>query len=213
MFKRIAFAAAAAAMFGSIFANLGEASETSFPSASYAAVGAATSVPYGWVDFCGRRPEEGSIGKSEARDIRLTKKSWAEWNRINKLANDAIEPITNLEHWGTTVDHWDYPIDGKGDCKVYALYKRKLLIEQGFPRQALLMTIVRDLDGEGHAILTVKTDHGEFVLDNLTDEIRPWDATGYRFVKRQAQEDPNVWLDLGGAQGVSTAAARNARGG
>ena len=52
------------------------------------------------------------------------------------------------------------------------------------------MTIVRDLDGEGHAILTVKTDHGEFVLDNLTDEIRPWDATGYRFVKRQAQNDP-----------------------
>ena len=46
------------------------------------------------------------------------------------------------------------------------------------------MTIVRDLDGEGHAILTVKTDHGEFVLDNLTDEIRPWDATGYTF--RQA---------------------------
>ena len=75
------------------------------------------------------------------------------------------------------------------------------------------MTIVRDLDGEGHAILTIKTDHGEFVLDNLTDEIRPWDATGYRFVKRQAQEDPNVWLDLGGAQGVSTATVRNARGG
>ena len=134
-------------------------------------------------------------------------------NRINKLANEAIEPITNLEHWGTTVDHWDYPVDGKGDCKVYALYKRKLLIEQGFPRQALLMTIVRDLDGEGHAILTVKTDHGEFVLDNLTDEIRPWDATGYRFVKRQAQEDPNVWLDLGGSKGVSAATASNASGG
>ena len=109
------------------------------------------------------------------------------------------------------VDHWDYPIDGKGDCKVYALYKRKLLIEQGFPRQALLMTIVRDLDGEGHAILTVKTDRGEFVLDNLTDEIRPWDATGYRYVKRQSQDDPNVWLDLGGAQGVSAATAGSAR--
>jgi predicted transglutaminase-like cysteine proteinase len=213
MFKRIAFAAAAAAMFGSIFANFGEASETSIPTASYVAVGAATSVPYGWIDFCGRRPEECSLGKLDARDIRLTKKSWAELNRVNSFANDAIEPITNLEHWGTTVDHWDYPIDGKGDCKVFALYKRKLLIEQGFPRQALLMTIVRDLDGEGHAILTVKTDHGEFVLDNLTDEIRPWDATGYRFVKRQAQDDPNVWLELGGARGVSAATARNASGG
>jgi predicted transglutaminase-like cysteine proteinase len=126
---------------------------------------------------------------------------------VNKRVNELIEPITNLEHWGTMVDHWDYPIDGKGDCKVYALYKRKLLVEQGFPRQALLMTIVRDLDGEGHAILTVKTDRGEFVLDNLSDQVRPWDATGYSFVKRQAQDDPNVWLDLGGARGVSATTA------
>ena len=36
------------------------------------------------------------------------------------------------------------------------------------------MTIVRDQDGEGHAVLTVKTDRGDFVLDNLTDEILPW---------------------------------------
>jgi predicted transglutaminase-like cysteine proteinase len=137
----------------------------------------------------------------------LSKKNWTTLQRVNKRVNELIEPITNLEHWGTMVDHWDYPIDGKGDCKVYALYKRKLLVEQGFPRQALLMTIVRDLDGEGHAILTVKTDRGEFVLDNLSDQVRPWDATGYSFVKRQAQDDPNVWLDLGGARGVSAATA------
>ena len=66
------------------------------------------------------------------------------------------------------------------------------------------MTIVRDLNGEGHAILTVKTDRGEFVLDNLRDEILPWDETGYRFIKRQAQDDPNVWLDLRGANGASS---------
>jgi predicted transglutaminase-like cysteine proteinase len=84
------------------------------------------------------------------------------------------------------------------------LFKRKQLIEQGFPRQALLMTIVRDAAGEGHAILTVKTDHGEFVLDNLRDEILPWNASGYRFIKRQAQDDPNAWLDLRGANGASS---------
>ena len=59
------------------------------------------------------------------------------------------------------LDHWDYPTDGKGDCKIYALWKRKLLIDMGLPRQALLMTIVRDLEGEGHTILTVKTDRGD----------------------------------------------------
>jgi predicted transglutaminase-like cysteine proteinase len=101
-----------------------------------------------------------------------------------------------LEHWGTIIDHWDYPTDGKGDCKIYALEKRRLLIEKGIPRQALLMTIVRDRNGMGHAILTVKTDKGDLILDNLTDEVLPWEATGYRFVKRQSQEDPNVWVSI-----------------
>ena len=196
MFKRIAFAAAAATVFGVAFASLVEASETSAPVSTYAPIGHVTSVPYGWVDFCGRRPEECSLGKLSPVDVRLNKKTWTALQHVNKRVNELIEPITNLEHWGTMVDHWDYPIDGKGDCKVYALYKRKLLVEQGFPRQALLMTIVRDLQDEGHTILTVKTNRGEFVLDNLSDEIRAWDATGYRFVKRQSQEDPNVWVGL-----------------
>jgi predicted transglutaminase-like cysteine proteinase len=213
MFKTIASAFAAAVVFGIAFASLGVASEPDVPQASYAGVGQATSVPYGWVDFCGRRPEECTLGKLQPVDIKLNKKTWAILNKVNRVANGAIEPVTNLEHWGTMVDHWDYPIDGKGDCKVYALYKRKLLVEAGFPRQALLMTVVRDLDGEGHAILTVKTDRGEFVLDNLSDEIRPWDATGYRYVKRQSQSDPNVWLDLGNVKGVSSAAAAMATGG
>jgi predicted transglutaminase-like cysteine proteinase len=165
--------------------------------ASYAAIGSETSVPYGWVDFCSRRPEECNVERLPAVDARLTIRSLSVLDRINRQVNAAIQPISNFDHWGTMLDHWDYPVDGKGDCKIYALYKRKLLREEGFPRQALLMTIVRDLEGEGHAILTVKTDRGEFVLDNLSDEIRPWNATGYRFVKRQSQEDPNLWLAIG----------------
>jgi len=213
MFKSIAIAALAATLFGAAFASFGEASETGLPKASYAAVGAATSVPYGWVDFCGRRPEECNLGALKPLDVRLTKASWSQLRHINAQVNDAIEPMTNLAHWGTKLDHWDYPVDGKGDCKVYALYKRKLLIAAGFPRQALLMTVVRDLEGEGHAILTVKTNRGEFVLDNLTDDIRPWDATGYTYLKRQAQDDPNTWLDLGGVRGAPSVAAAQTDGG
>ena len=179
------------------------AAEARVAQASYAAVGPETSVPYGWVDFCGRRPEECSVERLPAVDVKLTDATWAQLDKLNRAVNAEIVPISNFDHWGTMLDHWDYPVDGKGDCKIYALYKRKLLIEMGFPRQALLMTIVRDLDGEGHAILTVKTDHGEFTLDNLSQDIRPWSATGYRFVKRQSQEDPNVWLSIGGAAKVA----------
>jgi predicted transglutaminase-like cysteine proteinase len=209
MFKSLLSAAVAAVLFGAAFAGLSQASETTLPKASYAAVGQSTSVPYGWVDFCGRRPEECALGKLKPLDLRMTKTTWALLNRVNRQVNAAIEPITNLAHWGTMLDHWDYPVDGKGDCKVYALYKRKLLVDAGFPRQALLMTVVKDLEGEGHAILTVKTDHGDFVLDNLSDDIRPWDATGYTYIKRQAQDDPNVWLDMGAVRGVASAAAES----
>jgi predicted transglutaminase-like cysteine proteinase len=80
--------------------------------------------------------------------------------------------------------------------------KRKILIQLGFPRQARLMTIVKDRRDEGHAILTIRTDKGEFVLDNLNGEIKPWTATGYRFLERQSQEDPNVWLTIGAPQGA-----------
>jgi len=213
MCKSVAAAAFGAVLFAAAFASFGHASEARLPQSSYAAVGASTSVPYGWVDFCGRRPEECNLGKMKPLDVRLTKASWSQLNHVNKSVNGAIEPMTNLAHWGTTLDHWDYPVDGKGDCKVYALYKRKLLIEAGFPRQALLMTVVRDLEGEGHAILTVKTDRGEFVLDNLSDDIRPWDATGYTYLKRQAQDDPNVWLDLGGVRNAPGVANAESAGG
>lgn len=209
MLKTFLAAAVAAALMGAAFANFSQASEAPPPTGSYAAVGGATSVPYGWIDFCGRRPEECELGKLKPLDVRLTKSAFAQLDRVNRSVNAAIEPITNLAHWGTLLDHWDYPVDGKGDCKVYALYKRKMLIDAGFPRQALLMTVVKDLEGEGHAILTVKTDRGEFVLDNLSNDIRAWDATGYTYVKRQAQDDPNVWLDLGGVRGVRMASAQH----
>lgn len=183
-------------LLGGTFAA-GFAAQAGEPTATYAAIGAPTSIPYGWVDFCGREPQECNQPVLPARDVNLTAETWQLLNRVNRDVNAAIEPVSNFAHWGTMLDHWDYPKDGKGDCKVYALEKRRRLIEEGFPRQALLMTVVKDLNDEGHAILTVKTNRGEFILDNLTDAIRPWSATGYQYLKRQSQEDPNVWVAIG----------------
>ena len=166
------------------------------PSATFATVGDETAIPYGWVDFCSRQPQECAQEALPAEDLVLTPKTWKLLRAVTKRVNAAIEPVSNLDHWGTLADHWDYPVDGKGDCKIYALEKRRQLIAAGVPRQALLMTIVRDHDNMGHAILTVRTDRGDFILDNLTDAVLPWAETGYRFVKRQSQEDPNVWLSL-----------------
>ena len=167
------------------------------PRASYASVGEPTSVPYGWVDFCNREHAECVGPVLPALDINLTNATLAKLDHINRMVNQAIQPVTNLEHWGTMLDHWDYPLDGKGDCEDYALMKRKILIDRGFPRQALLITVVRDEQNEGHAILTVKTNSGEYILDNLNDDVKPVSRVPYRLVKRQSQEDPNVWVALG----------------
>lgn len=167
----------------------------SLPSATFAPTGGATSIPYGWVDFCRR-----NAGECEAhdtvRDIRLTAKTLKTIAAVNKWVNGNIEPLSDMAHWGVA-DHWDYPDDGRGDCEDYLLLKRKHLVEAGFPASALLVTVVKDKKGEGHAVLTVKTDRGEFILDNMTDKIVSWDKTGYRFVKRQSQEAPNVWVTIG----------------
>jgi predicted transglutaminase-like cysteine proteinase len=143
------------------------------------------------------------VAAMPAADIKLTAQKLSILKRVNQKANSSIKPVSNFDHWGTMEDHWDYPVDGKGDCKIYALYKRKLLLQAGFPRQALLMTVVRDLNNEGHTILTVKTDKGDLVLDNLVDEIRPWNATGYYFLKRQSQQNPNTWVSINQRGGTS----------
>ncbi|MGA2638709.1 transglutaminase-like cysteine peptidase [Methylocella sp.] len=154
-----------------------------------------TRVPFGWADFCRRYQGECDAGPLQPVDIVAAAKTMKELERVNKWVNSHIQPITDLEHQGV-ISQWDYPTDGKGDCDEFALLKRKILLEEGFPRQALLMTIVKAGD-EGHAILTVTTTAGDYVLDNLTDEMKLWDRTGYRFVKRQAQSDQNVWLQIG----------------
>ncbi len=172
------------------------ATEAADGGATYIAVGGTTLVPYGWVDFCQRYRGECDSGPAQALDVRSNPDTMKRIRQINAWVNGNVKPMSDMEHWGV-VDRWDYPSDGYGDCEDYALLKRRLLINEGFPRQGLLMTVVKDEKGEGHAILTVKTNKGEYVLDNLDDEVRPWNKTRYRFVKRQSQTDENVWVDLG----------------
>jgi predicted transglutaminase-like cysteine proteinase len=174
----------------------------------FVAVGATTRPPIGWLEFCAEHARECDVKVIEPRDVVLTAKAWKDLVRINKSVNETIKPITDLEHWGI-VERWNYPDDGYGDCEDYVLLKRRALMQAGWPRQALLITIVRDKRGDGHAVLTVKTDKGEFALDNQNAEVLLWSDTGYRFVKRQSQSDPNVWIALGDTRpATATATSR-----
>jgi predicted transglutaminase-like cysteine proteinase len=162
----------------------------------FISIGETARSPIGWVEFCIEYDPECKTKPSAPRDVVLSTQAWKELDRVNLWTNSHIKPMTDMDHWGV-VERWNYPDDGYGDCEDYALLKRKMLMQAGWPREALLMTVVRDLHGDGHAVLTVKTDKGEYILDNQRDEILLWSDTGYRFVKRQSQSDPNLWVSLG----------------
>ena len=172
----------------------------------FVSVGENARPPIGWVEFCTEQPAECAGAPTTPRDVVLTAKVWKDLVRINKWVNDSIKPITDLEHWGV-VEKWSYPDDGYGDCEDYVLLKRRMLMQAGWPREALLITVVRDRKGEGHAVLTVKTDKGEFILDNQNQDILHWVDTGYRFVKRQSQVNQNIWVSLGDSRPAPATAA------
>jgi predicted transglutaminase-like cysteine proteinase len=174
----------------------------------YISTGDVTRPPVGWVDFCAEHTFECKVAPTAPRDVVLTNKTWTDLVRINKWVNEHVKPMTDMDHWGV-VEKWSYPDDGYGDCEDYALLKRRMLTEAGWPREALLMTVVRERSGDGHAVLTVKTDKGEFILDNQEEKILLWSETSYRYVKRQSQADPNRWVSLGDPRPtVATASSR-----
>ena len=152
-------------------------------------VGHETAAPFGHVDFCTRLSGEcvEDTGAT-ATALRLSK------SRVNREANQAIRPITDLDLYQTK-ELWTYP-DEAGDCEDFALLKRRQLIAAGWPRSALLLTVAYDTKDNAHAVLIAATDRGDYVLDNRTDDVLPWMMTNYRWSMRQSAANETVWLRL-----------------
>jgi len=148
-----------------------------------------------WMAFCEQQPDECAIDASEPAELKLSRDSWSTLSDVNERVNRTILAVTDQEHWGA-VDRWDYPDDGLGDCEDIQLLKRRLLVQAGLPRRALRMTVVVDEQGEGHAVLMARTDHGDFILDNKRNAVLAWQQTGYQYVKREGDGSP-AWVWLG----------------
>jgi predicted transglutaminase-like cysteine proteinase len=151
-----------------------------------------TSAPVGFIQFC-RTNMPDCVGASPTPPkVTLTRAKWEELIRINTDVNTRIEPVTDMDNYGVP-EWWAYPDNGKGDCEDYALLKRKLLMNRGWPVGALLMTVVRDQNNDGHAVLTVRTDRGDLILDNQNPQVLIWSETAYQYVKRQSPTDVSHW--------------------
>lgn len=150
--------------------------------------------PYGFVRFCEMQSD--ACAPQHIVDIRFqpTPESLSELDEVNRNINRAIAPATDNDIYGVS-EYWTIPVD-RGDCEDYALLKQRVLAERGWPMSALLITVVRDEKGEGHAVLTVRTALGDYVLDNKVDEVKIWNSTGYQFLMRQSYIDPRVWVSL-----------------
>jgi predicted transglutaminase-like cysteine proteinase len=156
--------------------------------------GAGTNPPVGYTDFCRRFPAECAGHGSDTAEL-LNEQTWRDLQEVNTLVNRIVQPATDQEVYHRD-EVWTLP-QTYGDCEDYVLLKRKWLVERGWPTSSLLVTVVFDEVGDGHAVLLARTSRGDFVLDNKTDRLRRWYETAYRFVKRQSTEDPNRWVSIG----------------
>jgi predicted transglutaminase-like cysteine proteinase len=157
-------------------------------------ISSTTSAPIGHVRFCNRHPAECAVRNAYAPMVRLTSKRFDQLTTINDFVNQSVRPVTDQDLY-RVAEHWTYP-NTSGDCEDYALLKRRQLIQRGWPAGALMITVVRETNGNGHAVLTVRTDKGDLILDNLRAGVTHWYKTPYRFLKRQSGTHSGRWMAI-----------------
>lgn len=154
----------------------------------------ATNQPIGHYEFCKSYSDECGPSGADDGPLKLTQENWKTILNVNYSANTEYAPLTDMEIYGVE-EKWTYP-DLAADCEDYVLIKRKHLIEKGISPANLLITVVLQPNGEGHAVLTVRTDRGDFVLDNMRNKVLLWSETEYRYLKRQSSTNAGKWVKL-----------------
>ena len=161
---------------------------------AFMAVTGKTAQPIGHHEFCQVYAAECAVHSKSRVHVRLDQVRLNELNAVNRAVNTGIRPETDKDLFGRP-EVWEFP-DGSGDCEDFVLLKRKDLMARGWPAAALLITVVRQTNGDGHAVLTVTTNRGDLVLDNLDPQVKLWSETSYRYLKRQSEYDSGAWVAI-----------------
>lgn len=161
----------------------------------FMAMDASVKPPLGHVQFCKEHWRECEGETNAPVVVKLTEARWNELIALNRDVNLRIRPITDEEQFGTQ-EYWTYPVRDAGDCEEYVLEKQRELIAAGWPKSALLITVAKDVNNAGHAVLTVRTDQGDMILDNQIEAVLPWYSTPYRYIKRQSTRAPAKWTGI-----------------
>lgn len=159
---------------------------------SWLKTGKETSRPYGHVDYCARHTSD---CRSRSAASALPPARLAVLSKVNVSVNRAIKPVADRKAFGRK-EYWTGRTR-KGDCEDYALAKRAKLMGRGFKSSQLLLTMGHN-GREAHTVLVVRTRDGDFVLDNLYDEVKPVRSARMSFRKIQAPEHGGRWLKITG---------------
>jgi predicted transglutaminase-like cysteine proteinase len=159
--------------------------------------GQTTTPPPGFIGLCMQHSEVcASTPEGTAAKLALNDQNRDTLVSVNDKFNREIAYKTDMQNFGMK-NVWNLnAIGGSGDCKDYALAKQQALIAAGLPREALRLAIVKTPKNELHAVLTVNTDKGDFVLDSINPVIMPWSNTGYSWLSRQSANNPLQWLQV-----------------
>lgn len=165
----------------------------SAPLVNYISEKKRTMAPLAHVMFCARNPSECTV-QGTASQISLSAFADRQMQSVNSAVNRSIRPI-NDRGARDGGDVWQVNVTS-GDCEDFALTKRDHLIAMGWSSKALRIAVAKTSSGEGHAVLVVRTDQGDMILDNRTNVIKIWKDTDLRWVMIQSGENPRVWYEL-----------------
>lgn len=192
-------------------AGAARAAPAQAPARAFLVEGRATLPPMAYLRFCKTYPGEcaAPIGdapapgpgepREERQDERLAERL-SELRRVNRQANTRIRPVVRLPGAPWLLEA------ASGDCNTYAVQKRHALLKAGWPPAALSLAVVITSMGEGHLVLVARTGAGDLVLDNLHNDVRPWNATGYAWRKIQSARDASNWVDVAADRSVAALA-------
>jgi predicted transglutaminase-like cysteine proteinase len=128
----------------------------------------------------------------------LSRESIAVIEGVNRQVNGSLASASDWKIYGRR-DYWAMPLSRPGrvtagDCEDFVMEKRHRLLAAGFPMAQLSIALLRTGWGETHAVLLVETDEGALVLDNRSNEVRPWWRLRERWIMRQSPDNPAAWV-------------------
>ncbi|KQS80554.1 hypothetical protein ASG25_02935 [Rhizobium sp. Leaf384] len=155
-------------------------------------------APIAFLMFCKHYAAQ-CTADGDASKVTMTADVYAQMVAVNKAVNRKIVP-------DAAKGGMDWSLETRvGNCNDYAIQKRDALHAIGFPMAALSLIVAITPNGQGHLILSVRTDRGDFILDNLASRVMPWAETPHKLLKRQSADHLMQWVMI--EQNTEVAAA------